>query len=287
MSKKPFDFLVHEREPLVYVEKALVRMVDGFLTLLQGQEGKSTIAPSSHLVLMLGAGTSISQEAAIFCATNDLHIAFARGGCNVHSYFMAGRYQDPQSLVNQVQLAQNHKLEIARWLLEYRLRRHGYLNALDEVRAMQDIQSLIAWEGRWIKALYAKHALASNTVFSRNFDAEDAVNAKLNVLNNALYSVCTALCLCLGLSPSIGFIHGTTRRGGLAFDFADILKADCVTPIAFNAKVEGSKNAMYKLAGALRENHSERVKTLLALGGFIARGEVRALEEYCCAHRSY
>ena len=93
MSKKPYDFLVTEKEPLLYVEKTIVRMDDGFLTFLRGEAGKEVVAPASHLVMMLGAGTSITQEAAIFCATNDLHVSFARGGSNIHSFFMSGRYQ--------------------------------------------------------------------------------------------------------------------------------------------------------------------------------------------------
>lgn len=89
MSRKPYDFLVSDKEPFVYVEKSIVRMDDGFLTLLQGERGKTIIAPSGHLLMLLGAGTSITQEAAIFCSFHDMHLAFARGGCNIHSMFMS------------------------------------------------------------------------------------------------------------------------------------------------------------------------------------------------------
>ena len=114
MSKKPYDFLLTEKEPFQYFEKAKLVMKDGFLTALKGAEGLQIIAPSSLMFVMLGPGTSITQDAAIYCAKHDLQIAFTKGGSNIHSIWMSGRYENPISLKNQIKKIENKKLEYAK-----------------------------------------------------------------------------------------------------------------------------------------------------------------------------
>lgn len=282
MSKKPFDFLTTDKQVCLFREKAMIRMDDGFLVALKGNAGKETIAPASHLLLLLGAGTSISQEAAIFAAYNDMQVAFLRGGCNIHSFFMSGRYQNPESILHQARLVDSKKLVIAQWLLHYRLRRHGYgQHLIDEIYQQQDVASLTAWEGRWAKAVYKNHALNRKMKFTRDFGGSDSVNAKLNLLNNALYSMCTAICLACGVHPSLGFIHGFTRRGGLAFDLADVIKNDTTLPIAFDPGVIPGKLAMYRLTAVLKEKNEERLKTLIKICLCIGTGNLEELEHFC------
>lgn len=281
MSKKPFDFLVTDKEPLVYIEKTMVRMNDGFLTLLRGEQGKEVLAPASHLVMMLGAGTSISQEAAIFCSLNDLHVSFARGGTNIHSMFMSGRYQSPESVMNQASLIAEHKFKVAKLLMRYRLERHGCpLDIIEDMLSTKDLVSLVAWEGRYAIAEYKKFALKSKVTFTRDFDGKDSINEKLNVLNNALYSVCTAICLSCGLHPSLGFIHGYTRRGGFAFDLADIFKKETTLPLAFDPKTIGAKAAMYRLSHKLKDHNSEIIKQMVKLCLLLGTGTYAQLEDY-------
>ena len=241
-------------------------MDDGFLTVLSGKEGIRTIAPSGVLVLMLGAGTSITQEAAIFAAQNDMHLAFARGRCNVHSMFMSGRYQDPQTICNQVRLVDTQKLDVAKQLLRLRLIRNNTVQAvIADAMSQIDLAALVAWEGRWAKTIYREFALRNKKTFSRDFDGKDSVNVKLNILNNALYSVCTAICLSCGLHPSVGFLHGYTRRGGLAFDLADIFKTELTLTVAFDANINGGRDAMYALAKALKKDQFEVVKRMIKI----------------------
>ncbi len=266
MSKKPYDFLASEKEPLLYLEASILRMDDGFLTVLSGKEGTRSIAPSGVLVLMLGAGTSITQEAAIFAAQNDMHLAFARGGCNVHSMFMSGRYQDPLTICHQVRLIDTQKLAVAKEFLRLRLKRNRTPQQdIDEAMTQVDLAALVAWEGRWAKAIYREFALRNKTTFSRDFDGKDPVNAKLNILNNALYSVCTAICLSCGLHPSVGFLHGYTRRGGLAFDLADIFKTELTMTLAFDPTIRGARDAMYAMAKALRKENFDVIKRMIKI----------------------
>lgn len=266
MSTKPYDFLVSEKEPLLYLEASIVCMSDGFFMVMSGKEGIRSIAPSGVLVLLLGAGTSITQEAAIFASMNDMQVAFARGRCNVHSVFMSGRYQNPLSICHQVRLIDTRKLEIAKELLHLRLLRCGNpQDAIDDALRQIDLAALVAWEGRWAKAVYKDLAVRHKTTFTRNFEGLDEVNVKLNVLNNALYSVCTAICLSCSLHPSVGFLHGYTRRGGLAFDLADVFKNQLTLPIAFDPSFKGSRDAMYQMAKALKKNNFEVIKRMIKI----------------------
>ena len=86
MSKKPYDFLASDKEPLLYFDKTKIVMKDGSLSALN-KNGVILIPPSSVLILMLGYGTSITNDAAIFCAENDMQIAFVKGEINIHSFF--------------------------------------------------------------------------------------------------------------------------------------------------------------------------------------------------------
>lgn len=264
MSQKPYDFLASDKEPLLYLEKSILCMKDGFLTALAGEEGKKIISPSGTLVMMLGAGTSITQEAAIFSATNDMQIAFARGGSNIHSFFMSGRYQNPLSLVNQVNLSTNHKVEIAKKFLKLRLKilKQDKEQTLSEIDNYQSTQDLLLWEARWAKTIYKQYCLKRKVPinFVRNFNGTDIINERLNILNNALYSVCTAIILSCSLSPSIAFLHGYSRRGGLTFDLADIFKTKIIFDIAFSEEEMSTRKTMFMLANRLKENNYLLIK---------------------------
>lgn len=264
---KIYDFLLTDKEPFIYIEKSKIIMKDGFLTLLSGQEGKKILAPASHMILMLGAGTSITQDAAIFCAQHDLHISFVRGGSNIHSFFMEGRYQDPERLINQFNNQKNHKLEIAKKLMNIRfsLLAENHIQNLDNIG---NINELTLYEARWAKSLYKKYCIkykVSN--FKRDFESNDTINIRLNLLNNILYSLCSAIILSCHLSPSLAFIHGFSRRGGLSFDLADLIKTITTVDISFSMvnTEKTNRQLMYYLMSKLKERNSYLFKLLIQI----------------------
>lgn len=263
---KLYDFLTTEKEPFLYVEKSIVCMKDGFLTLLAGEQGTSIISPASHIILMLGAGTSITQEAAIFAAQHDLHISFARGGSNIHSFFMEGRYQNPQRLINQVKNQEKYKLEIAKELMKIRFRLLGE-NKDIEIEEYKDIDNLVLYEARWARSLYRKYCVKYKiNDFKRDFNSNDLVNQRLNVLNNVLYSLCSAIILNCSLNPSIGFIHGYSRRGGFSFDLADLIKTKTVFDFAFSANKDiNIRQLMFKSMSVLKKDNKKYIKLLVKI----------------------
>ena len=271
MSIKPYDFLISDKEPMLYLEHSMIRMKDGFLCSCQGKEGIKIIAPSGHLLLLLGAGTSISQEAAIFCAFNDMQIAFVKGGINVHSFFMSGRYQNPTSLVNQINFIENNKLNFAKKLLIYRLKMLKETNNYEEeILKLNNLNEILLWEARWARNVYKKYSLSIGIDFKRDFNGNDIINERLNILNNALYSICAAIIMSCSLSPSIAILHGSTRRGGLAFDLADLYKTQIIFDLAFTKEKKTIRQLMYSLSEKLKENNSKIIKELIKICLYIS-----------------
>jgi CRISPR-associated endonuclease Cas1 len=103
---------------------------------------------------------------------------------------------------------------------------------LSKVEKCETVQQLLGLEGAFIKTIYR---YLSDDIFSRNNDSNVGVNGRLSLLNNALYNFTTSILLSLGYNPSVGFVHGHTRRGGLTFDIADIFKFPLYTKDAFSS----------------------------------------------------
>lgn len=267
--KRHYDFLLSEKEPFQYIEKARLMMKDGFLCSAQGKEGFKIIAPSSLLCLMLGAGTSITQEAAVFCAENDLYLSFARGGSNIHSIWHSGRYPNPDAIKNQIRKIESNRLEYAKAFLIYRMHLMDRLTEQrkNDVSQLTDIGGLLLYEARLIKGIYAEYARKNNLDFVRKFDAHkgDYVNERLNILSNAIYSICTAICYSVNISPSVAILHGEKRRGGLTFDLADLIKSQIIFDMAFNPEPIKTTTLMHNLASKLKENNQEKLKLLLRI----------------------
>jgi len=263
---KPYDFLVSDKQPFLYVEKALIRMKDGFLVSLNGKDGVKIISPSSHLILLMGTGTSITQEAMIFAAQHDMDIGIVRGGSNVHSYFKESRFQDPYRLVAQVKNQEKYKVEIAKELLKLRfVLLKTEKKYIEEVDMYSTIDELTLFEARWAKSIYRQYCFKYKVEgFKRDFEATDLVNSRLNILNNVLYSLCTSIALACHCSPSIGFIHGYSRRGGFSFDLADLIKTPTTVRFAFEySKEKTIKQLMYGLMSELKANNNFYYKILI------------------------
>lgn len=263
--KKPYDFLLSEKEPFQYIEKAKLVLKDGFLTALKGHEGPQIIAPSSLMFLLLGAGTSITQEAALFCARHDLFLCFARGGSNIHTIWQSHRYQNPVCLRNQIKKIDGNQLVYAKALLKYRFYLVDKFNKKieEELDCLKSINEILLYEARFYKNLYKELAIKNKVDFTRNKDGTDYVNERLNILNNVLYSVTTALCLGTHISPSIAIIHGDTRRGGLTFDLADLIKIPLVYNLCFDKNPITTKDLMHKFSQNLKQNNQFYLKLLL------------------------
>lgn len=73
----------------------------------------------------------------------------------------------------------------------------------------------------------------------------------------------TSICISTHLSTSIAIIHGNTRRGGLVFDLADLIKTQVIFDLAFDNKPITTQMLMHKFSAKLKENNQKNIKLIL------------------------
>jgi CRISPR-associated protein Cas1 len=102
-----------------------------------------------------------------------------------------------------------------------------------KVLEAKDEQALLGLEGARVKNLYQKFAAAHHLVFERDQSERHGVNGKLTMGNYMAYGLAASALYALGISFAFPLLYGKTRRGGLVFDLADVVKDAIVVPVAF------------------------------------------------------
>jgi CRISPR-associated protein Cas1 len=200
----------------------------------------------------LGNGVSISSEAAMICAKHGCYIAFVKGGLNAHSVWHCGRYSKPENLVRQVK---NHsdpvkRIEIAKNLMRLRLKHinENFVKSIDlnSIDRYTTIEQILGLEGSITRKTYAALNSRNGVGFKRDSQSREGINSSLTIANNALYNYVATILISLGLSPSIGFLHGQTRRGGLVFDIADVFKYPVFMEEVFSGQFSENNQALMR-----------------------------------------
>ncbi len=119
------------------------------------------------------------------------------------------------------------------------------------VQTALDQTALLTVEARLTKQLYR---LASSSVcygpFTRSGRGEsvDAANQFLDHGNYLAYGLGATATWVLGLPHGFAVLHGKTRRGGLVFDVADLIKDALVLPQAFISAARGDSEQEFRQA---------------------------------------
>ena len=112
-----------------------------------------------------------------------------------------------------------------------------------------DTTALLTEEARLTKALFK---LAVDTVgygdFSRakRGSGSDPANRFLDHGNYLAYGLGATAAWVLGLPHGLAVLHGKTRRGGLVFDIADLVKDAAILPQAFLSAMRGDDEAQFR-----------------------------------------
>lgn len=115
----------------------------------------------------------------------------------------------------------------------------------------QDHTSLLMEEARLSKALFK---LACNATeygdFTRAKDGTgiDSANRFLDHGNYLAYGLGATAAWVLGLPHGLAILHGKTRRGGLVFDIADLVKDALILPQAFISASRGDSTQEFRSA---------------------------------------
>jgi CRISPR-associated protein Cas1 len=76
----------------------------------------------------------------------------------------------------------------------------------------------------------------------------DPANSYLDHGNYLAYGLAATAAWVLGLPQSLAVMHGKTRRGGLVFDIADLIKDALVLPQAFVSASKGHDEQEFRVA---------------------------------------
>ena len=114
-----------------------------------------------------------------------------------------------------------------------------------------DTTSLLTEEARLTKQLYRLAARATgygDFVRCKRGEGIDAANAFLDHGNYLAYGLGATATWVLGLPHGLAVLHGKTRRGGLVFDAADLVKDAIVLPQAFISAMRGDSEQEFRQA---------------------------------------
>lgn len=253
--------------------------------------------------MLLGTGTSITQAAMRELAKAGVLVGFCGGGgtplfsamemdvevawLSPQSEYRPTEYlqhwvrfwfDDERRLgaAKRIQQARLEQLE-KQWLDSRHLRDSGFHvdagqlsglldGARREVDQAHTVTQLLTSEGRLTKALFK---LAARTVSYEDFTrvkrgkGTDPANRFLDHGNYLAYGLGATACWVLGLPHGLAVLHGKTRRGGLVFDAADLIKDAIILPQAFISAMAGDDEQTFRQACIEQLTRSEALDFII------------------------
>ena len=238
--------------------------------------------------VLMGTGTSITQAAMRELAKAGVLVGFCGGGgtplfsaneidIEVAWFSPQSEYRPTEYLQlwvrfwfdDALRLAAAKAFQIARldrvrlhWLDNRELRNAGFecdrerlvqaLEASKEaVTAAADVTHLLTEEARLTKLLYKLAANAmkyGEFVRGKRGSGGDPANQFLDHGNYLAYGLAASATWVLGIPHGLAVLHGKTRRGGLVFDIADLVKDAVILPQAFISAMRGHDEQEFRQA---------------------------------------
>lgn len=236
--------------------------------------------------LLLGTGTSITQAAMRELAKAGVLVGFAGGGgtplfsanevdievawfCPQSEYRPTEYLQrwvsfwfDDGKRLEAAKAFQRARLELierqwlnGRWLRDADFRVDGeQLKSLlarigKALEAAPDGTFLLTEEARLTKQLFRLAAQAvgyEDFVRAKRGSGGDPANRFLDHGNYLAYGLAATATWVLGLPHGLAVLHGKTRRGGLVFDVADLVKDALILPQAFISAMGGDEEQEFR-----------------------------------------
>ncbi|NUF49033.1 type I-F CRISPR-associated endonuclease Cas1f [Gilliamella sp. ESL0250] len=277
-----------KRANIYYLEHCRVLVNGGRVEYVteQGQQSLYWNIPIANTTcILLGTGTSLTQAAVRELSRAGVMIGFCGGGgtplfSSTESEF-ACQFFSPQSEYRPTAYLQSwcqfwfddkRRLQAAKLLQQTRLNiisecwpqfdwdvdttqlAHILNDATQQFTDVDNSQALLAAEGRISKRLYsmANQLTLQDDKFKREQGTRgksyDPANQFLDHGNYLAYGLGATACWVLGLPHGLAILHGKTRRGGLVFDAADIIKDGIVLPQAFLSAKQGDSEKEFRMA---------------------------------------
>lgn len=238
--------------------------------------------------ILLGTGTSVTQAAMRELAKAGVLVGFCGGGgtplFSANEVDVEVAWFNPQSEYRPTEYLQlwvrfwfddDLRLEAARvfqrarlariesnWLESRSLKEAGFVvdpsalrvvlsKSVEEIEYAPDTNALLTLEARLTKTLYK---IAAQTVAygefarSKRGGGTDPANRFLDHGNYLAYGLGATASWVLGLPHGLAVLHGKTRRGGLVFDVADLVKDAVILPQAFVSAMRGDDEQEFRQA---------------------------------------
>jgi CRISP-associated protein Cas1 len=238
--------------------------------------------------VLLGTGTSVTQAAVRELAKAGVMLGFCGGGGTplfaaneveqeVAWFPPQSEYRPTEYLQHwvrfwfrdELRLTAAKAFQVARqdrllqhWLHSKTLRDQGFAvdavqlqsllvttrPAIDHARNTVD---LLTEEARLTKQLYRLASQATSYgdfVRAKRGGGQDSANQFLDHGNYLAYGLAASATWVLGLPHGLAVLHGKTRKGGLVFDVADLVKDAVILPQAFVSAMKGHSEAEFRQA---------------------------------------
>lgn len=237
-------------------------------------------------VLLLGTGTSITQAAMRELAKAGVVVGFSgSGGTPLYSanemdievawFTPQSEYRPTEYLQHWVlfwfrddlrleaaKIVQRARLKrvMEEWLRNRRLMDAGFVipqrqlqlavdGSLRRIEQATDNTMLLTEEARLTKKLFKLACDATeygDFVRAKNGNGADPANRFLDHGNYLAYGLGATAAWVLGLPHGLAVLHGKTRRGGLVFDIADLIKDAVILPQAFISATRGDDEQEFR-----------------------------------------
>ncbi|MDR3433982.1 MAG: type I-F CRISPR-associated endonuclease Cas1f [Rouxiella aceris] len=237
-------------------------------------------------VVMLGTGTSVTQAAMREFARAGVLVGFCGGGgtplfsaneveVDVSWLTSQSEYRPTEYLQHWVSFWFNEQQRLAaavafqqariaqirqHWLSAYMLRETSFSPQQSSLESIltrfeqslsgcSNVSELMAQEAVLTKALYKLAATASgygDFTRAKRGGGLDLANRFLDHGNYLAYGLAATAVWVIGLPHGLAVMHGKTRRGGLVFDVADIIKDALILPQAFIAAMKGEDEQAFR-----------------------------------------
>ncbi len=237
-------------------------------------------------VIMLGTGTSVTQAAMREFARAGVLVGFCGGGgtplysgnevdIDISWLTPQSEYRPTEYLQNWVSFwfDENKRLaaakhfqlvrieQIERHWLNSRMQRENRFQLAsvilteklarfrEGIAAASSQNELMLQEALLTKALYKLASLAvqyGDFTRAKRGRGADCANRFLDHGNYLAYGLAAVATWVTGIPQGLAVLHGKTRRGGLVFDLADLIKDALVLPQAFIAAMEGEDEQAFR-----------------------------------------
>ena len=270
----------------------------------EGQRSRYWNIPIANTTtLLLGTGTSVTQAAMRELAKAGVMVGFCGGGgtplFSANEMDVEVAWFSPQSEYRPTEYLQRwvhfwfddaRRLEAARRFQLLRLQRvreqwnsralrdagfdidTGQLDQLLDrsqqlIPDLPDTTALLTEEARLTKGLFRLACNASGYgefTRAKRGTGGDPANRLLDHGNYLAYGLAASACWVLGIPHGLAVLHGKTRRGGLVFDVADLVKDASILPLAFISAVRGDEEQEFRQACIDSLTRSESLDFMIA-----------------------